>query len=178
MDEQEKNEILRLLAEGDTVLSAAMAGVSDDEASRRPPEGEWSVLECVEHIAVSERALLDCVLSATPADGPQHNPVREAKIFDRALDRSRTVQAPEIVIPAGKLETVSDALANFQTIRAETIACIERFEGNPRSWVTNHPLVRTPVNCYEMFLMIALHAKRHAMQIAQTRTMAVAEPQP
>jgi hypothetical protein len=150
-----------------------MAGISDSEASRRPIEGEWSVLECMEHIVVSERALLACLHSATPADGPQHNPVREAKIMDRGLDRSRVVAAPEIVVPAGTIESVSGAWATFEAARGETIQWIDQFEGDLRSWVTNHPMVRTPVNCYEMFLMIALHSKRHAQQIAGMRLLPV-----
>jgi hypothetical protein len=32
------------------------------------------------------------------------------------------------------------------------------------------------VNCYEMFLLIALHPRRHAQQIALTRALAAAVP--
>ena len=91
--------------------------------------------------------------------------------MDRGLDRSRVVPAPEIVVPAGGIETVSDAWATFEAARAETMQWIDEFEGDLRSWVTNHPMVRTPVNCYEMFLMIALHSKRHAQQIADMRVV-------
>ena len=169
MDELEKKEILRMLAEGDDALHVALEWIGDGEATQRPIEGGWSVLDCVEHVAVTERALLTGVQNATPADGSQHNHVREAKILDRGLDRMRFISAPETVVPAGRLATLDKALTAFEVVRAETIRCVEDFKGDPRSWITPHPLVRTPVNCYEMFLMIALHPKRHAQQIAITR---------
>jgi DinB superfamily len=174
VEELEKNEILRMLTEGDAALRAALSGISNPQATQRPIEGGWSMLDCVEHVAVTERALLDGVRNATPADGSQHNPVREAKILDRALDRARFIAAPDAVVPAGRLATLAEALVAFEAARAETIRCVEGFEGDPRSWITPHPLVRTPVNCYEMFLMIALHPKRHAQQIALTRAVVAA----
>ena len=172
MDDLDRKEILRMLAEGSSDLQAAVAGISELEASRRPSAGGWSVLECLEHLAVTERELLTGAQGASPAAERQYNPVREAKILDRALDRTRFIAAPEIVIPAGNFTSASEALARFESVRAETVRFVEEFEGDPRSWLTAHPMVRGPVNCYEMFLMIALHPKRHSQQITQTRAMA------
>jgi hypothetical protein len=165
LDELDRKEILRLLAEGSCALRLAVGGISEVDASQRPEAGGWSVLDCLEHLAITERELLTGAQSATPAAERQHNPVREAKILDRALDRTRFIAAPEIVIPAGRFNSTSEALARFEGVRAETTRFVESFEGDPRSWLTTHPMVRGPVNCYEMFLMIALHPKRHAQQI-------------
>ncbi|SRR6266567_3050602 len=178
MDEQLRSEILRLLAEGTENLRTSLDGIEEAEAIRKPADGRWSVLDCLEHVAVTERVLLAQVQSATPAEGPQHNPVREAKILDRALDRTRLIPAPEVVIPPGRLQSVTDALAQFEGTRAETIRFVEEFNGDLRTWLTIHPMVRGPVNCYEMLLMMALHPKRHAQQIAQTRAMAAADRHP
>jgi hypothetical protein len=171
----ERKEILRMLDEGASDLRAAVDGVTEREASQRPAAGGWSVLDCLEHLAVTERELLTGAQIAVPAAERQHNPVREAKILDRALDRTRFIAAPEIVIPAGKFKSAGEALAQFESVRAETVRFVEEFAGDPRSWLTTHPMVRGPVNCYEMLLMIALHPKRHARQIAQTRAMTAAD---
>jgi hypothetical protein len=171
LDEQDRKEILRMLAEGARDLRQAVDGVTDVEAAQRPVSGGWSVLDCLEHLAITEQELLRGAQIAVPAAERQYNPVREAKILDRALDRARVIAAPDIVIPAGKFTSASEAFAAFERVRAETVRFVEEFEGDPRSWLTTHPLVRGPVNCYEMFLMIALHPKRHAQQVAQTRAM-------
>lgn len=174
MDGIERTEILRMLAEGRSELRAAVDGVTEAEAAKRPAAGGWSVLDCIEHLAVTERELLTGVQTAVPAAERQHNPVREAKILDRALDRTRFIAAPDVVLPASRFHSVDAALAAFEGARVETVRFVEGFEGDPRSWLTTHPMVRGPVNCYEMFLMIALHPKRHAQQIIQTRAIEAA----
>jgi hypothetical protein len=175
MDDLDRKEILRMLAEGSSALRSAVDGISKLEASWHPETGGWSVQDCLEHLAVTERELLTGAKSASPAAERQHNPVREAKILDRALDRTRFIAAPKIVIPAGRFTSASEALARFESVRAETTRFVESFEDDPRSRLTTHPMVRGPVNCYEMLLMIALHPKRHAQQIAQTRALAAVE---
>jgi len=169
MKDRERTEILHLLTEGADALRASVAGIGESEASRTPGNGQWSVLDCLEHVAVTERALFAGVRKATLADTPQYNPERETKIRNRALDRTRFIAAPEVVAPSGSVQTVGGALAQFEIARAETIRFVEEFEGDPRAWLTTHPLVRSPVNCWEMLLMIALHPKRHAEQIVHIR---------
>jgi hypothetical protein len=170
----ERKEILRMLADGFIDLRAALDRVTEAEALERPAGGGWSVLDCLEHLAITERELLTGAQVAVPATERQHNPVREAKILDRALDRARFIAAPDVVLPASRFHSVDEALAAFESVRAETVRFVEEFEGDPRSWLTTHPMVRGPVNCFEMFLMIALHPKRHAQQILVTRAMAAA----
>jgi|HubBroStandDraft_6_1064221.scaffolds.fasta_scaffold17819_5 hypothetical protein len=45
---------------------------------------------------------------------------------------------------------------------------VDEFSGELRCWLTKHPLITRPVNCYEMLLM-ALHPRRHAHQIVGIR---------
>jgi hypothetical protein len=161
--------MLQMLAEGSEALQASVAGIAESDATRKPSPGHWSVLDCLEHVAITESALFAGIRNATPAGSPQPNPVREAKILDRALDRGRFIAAPDMVIPASRFTTAAHALAAFQSARAETVRWVETFADDPRAWVTTHPMVRGPVNCWEMLLMIALHPKRHAQQIASAR---------
>jgi uncharacterized damage-inducible protein DinB len=175
MEDGERRIMLRLLAEGSDALRSAVDGIDGPEAARKPADFSWSVLDCLEHVAVTESALFAGIRNATPAGAPQHNPEREAKISNRALDRGRFIAAPEIVVPAGRFATAAEALAAFQSARAETVRWVETFQDDPRKWLTTHPMVRTPVNCWEMLLMIALHPTRHALQIATTRAAIAAQ---
>ena len=171
MTDDDRGVVIQLMSEGTSALRASMAGIDDGTAARRPADGRWSVLECLEHVAVTERALLAGVRIARLAELPQNNPEREAKILNRAVDRRRFIAAPEVVIPGGLCRSASEAWNQFESARGETLQLVEKFEGDPRRWLTTHPLVRSPVNCYEMFMMIALHPKRHAMQIVEIRAM-------
>jgi hypothetical protein len=58
MEAQEKEEILTDPRSGRTTLLAVLSDMTEDFAARIPAPGEWSVLECVEHLAVSEDYLL------------------------------------------------------------------------------------------------------------------------
>jgi hypothetical protein len=52
---------------------------------------------------------------------------------------------------------------------------VEGFSDDLRFWLTDHPLIPGPVNCYEILLMMSVHPVRHAEQIAEIRA-ALASP--
>ncbi len=175
MIETEKREILCMLHESSEALRAAVAGIDEADAARRPATDRWSVLECVEHLAITETALFGLVEAATETDTARPNPAREEKILARALDRTRFIAAPEPAIPPGRVPDLQTAVFRFEAARARTVRFVEQFQGDLRAWLTTHPMVRGPVNLYEMLLMIGLHPKRHAEQIRETLAVLAAQ---
>ncbi len=164
MTEEERREMLALLAAGTEVLVRALEGVGD--AGRKPTPDCWSVLEIVEHVARVEEYLLARLLEAVEGE-PLANLVRERRIRERGADRSRRVAAPEGVIPDGRYATVEEALDAYRAARAETVRYVERATGDLRAKITTHPILGQ-VNCYETLLMMAAHPRRHAQQIIET----------
>jgi len=59
MVENEKSLMIEGLDNGRVALLSAIRTVSDNLATRRPAVDKWSILECVEHVAVAEEYLLD-----------------------------------------------------------------------------------------------------------------------
>lgn len=170
MHEDERRQILTMLHEGGEALRVSVADLDEQTARQKPAPDRWSVLECVEHVAITEEALYGLVQQATPAGEPLHNPGREAKLLQLALDRKRTIPAPASVWPDGRARGVDKAMRRFDVARGLTVRWVEEFAGDPRAHLTTHPLIKGPVNCYEMMLMIALHPKRHAEQIREIRS--------
>ena len=165
MTDEERRELLAELAAGTQVLMKALEGVT--EPGRRPAPERWSVLETVEHVARVEEYLLTRLLAATDAD-PMVDPAREHRIRRHAATRSRRVPAPDGVVPDGRYATLDEALAAYQSSRAETVRYVERSAGDLRAKITSHPLLGK-VNCYETLLLMAAHPRRHADQIVETR---------
>lgn len=165
----DKKEIVRMLEEGLVALDRVLRNINDETAQRRPRQDAWSVMECVEHITLTEAALLVRLKEAKPADGPREDRIREARFQELALNRQRRIEAPERVVSQGLCRTVPEALGQFQAQRAETLHFVDGFPGDLHSWLTIHPLITRPVNCYEMLLLMAMHPRRHAQQIAQIR---------
>jgi uncharacterized damage-inducible protein DinB len=173
MPPSEKQSLLESLNNGRDALETALAGVDDALASRKPPSRDpsnqaWSILDCVEHMVLSEQYLLSRLRIAQLSTDPPH-PSREAKIAARAADRARPIEAPSMSQPSGRYPGLHEALAAFDAVRAEILEYVNNLTEDPRSLITDHPLFPGPVTCYETLLMIAAHPARHAKQILEIR---------
>lgn len=101
METVDREQILRLIAESDAALFAAVAGLSDDNARRRPDPERWSVLECVEHAILGDDAMFARV-SANSTPGAPPGESREELILRGMTNRERKFAAPEIAWPTGR----------------------------------------------------------------------------
>ncbi len=169
MIESDRQEILGHMQKGRDALCGALAGVDEGLALRKPCANRWSILECVEHVALTERYLFSRLAQASPADGCHGDAARETRILRRGPDRSQPMASPEVAQPCGQFKTLSEALTAFDLARAQTVQFVEGFAGDPRSFLTDHPLFPGPLNCYEMLLILAVHPARHAKQIEEVR---------
>jgi hypothetical protein len=167
MDAADREQILRLIAESDAALVAAVAGLSDEHARRRPEAERWSVLECVEHVILGDDAMLVRV-SAHSTPGAPPGERREELILRGMTNRERKFAAPELVRPTGRFSSMQDAIEVFRQRRARSVAYVEQYQEDPRNRTTLHPGLG-PISCHEMFLALALHPARHALQIREVR---------
>jgi len=168
MNDQEKQKLLSDLEQGRQALLDSLKDVTEDLAARAPAPGSWSVLECVEHLAVSENYLFDQMMASHLAETPMVNEKREAMIGAVGLDRNRKMQSPDVGMPSGRFSTLGAALNHFQATRERTVQFVNASHEDLRRRITSHPILGT-VNCYEMLLMIAVHPFRHAKQIEEIR---------
>ena len=162
----ERKQILALLEEGRVALPAALAGVTGEAATRIPGPGRWSILGCVEHIAISEDYLFSQIAKATPSQTPAINPEREAKMLARATDRRRRIESPTEGNPTGAFPTLAGALSHFLVSRNRTIEFVRSNTEDLRTKMTWHPILGA-ANNHEMLLSICLHALRHIKQIEE-----------
>ena len=124
------------------------------------------MLECVEHLTVSEEYLLSQLASARHSDATSGDREREPRIISLGVDRSKRISCPDVAQPTGRFTTLREALQHFLASRRLTIQFVEHFDDDLRSNVTSHPLVGS-VNCYEMLLIMAVHPRRHAEQVKE-----------
>src|SRR5215471_3390188 len=167
MTAQEKQVLLSDLESGRKVFLDAVGDVIEEFAMRTPGPGRWSVLECVEHVAVSEDYLFGQIMASSPGE-PLINPEREARIVAVGRDRNKKVQSPDAGKPSGRFSTLAEAVQHFQASRVRTIEFVQACNDDLRCKLTSHPLIGK-VNCYEVLLMIAAHPHRHAEQIEEIK---------
>jgi hypothetical protein len=167
MNPADRKQILRLIAESDAALVGAVAGVSDEDARRRPEPERWSVLECVEHVVLGDDAMFARV-SAHSTPGAPPGERREELILRGMTNRERKFAAPEIARPTGRFSSLPEAIEGFCQRRRRSVAYVEQYQEDPRNRTTVHPGLG-PISCHEMLLALALHPARHALQIREVR---------
>jgi len=169
MNVEERRELLASLERGKQALIDSLTGLSREAAQRVPTPGCWTILEVVEHVAISEDYLFGQIQHATPVDQPIVNALRETMIPIIGADRSRRIECPADGLPAGRFPTLDAALEHFLSSRTRTVEFIESTQDDLRARITTHPILG-PANCYEILLTMAVHPLRHAQQIVETRT--------
>jgi hypothetical protein len=169
MTEQEELGVIDSLEKGPVALLQALSGVTEDLSQRAPGPEKWSILECVEHVALSEDYLFSRILAADRADSPLLDEAREARIVARGVDRSRPAKAPEVACPRGTFATLQDAIEHFLAIRVRTLQFArDHARDDLRCRITSAPPFGA-VNSYEVLLLMAAHLFRHAKQIEEIK---------
>ncbi len=168
MTTDEKQEMLASLEQGRAALLIALEGVSSEMSVQLPGPGKWSILQCVEHLALAEDYLFGQISDAVPSETPLFYPQREAAIRLRGPDRSTRIESPEQAIPCGRFTRLPDALQHFLASRERSIYFVANCLDDLRSRLTSHPLLGK-VNCYETLLLIAAHPLRHIQQIQEIK---------
>ncbi len=165
----DKARLLALLRQSRKLFLDSFADVGNEQSRRRPAEGAWSVLDTVEHLTVAEKAMLRIVTGARrprPADAPN----REEIFLRAAADRSRKLESPDAACPRGRFANLTVAAAEFSEARDALIAFVEQSGEDLRATEVAHPhpLVGK-VSSYEMVIIMAKHAERHALQIEEIK---------
>jgi hypothetical protein len=169
MDVSEKQEILDLLDDGRDAFLLAVADAAEDFARARPGINRWSILECVEHVAVAEEYMLSQINKARYSKVPLINSALEFTIKTKGADRTKPIASPDVGKPHGRWTSVSDGLEHFQVCRTRTIRLVQGCTDDLRHMLTDHAIIVGPVNCHEMLLLMAVHPARHAKQVHEIR---------
>jgi len=163
-------ELVQLREEGGREVADAVSGVNEELAKAKPGPGQWSILECLEHVAITEERGRTR-LETAPKDGaPGIDKEKEARLTEQALDRSVTIQAPEAITPKGRFASLAEALEVFQAQRALTIELVREQSHDLYPRLLRHPLFGE-LNGVEMAVLIAGHGRRHAAQMRAARAV-------
>jgi hypothetical protein len=169
----ERDQARRLLAESRQGFLKALEGLTPAQWAFKPSPERWSIRECAEHIVTAEELVQGQVVARVLA-GPRE-PLRraEVKVTDAFLiaalpDRSYKVQAPEMLLPKGRLATREAAVAAFEACRK---ALGEPLETSLLDWRTRfgpHPFFGT-LDVYQWVLLDSGHTARHTLQIEEVK---------
>ena len=171
--EKERETALGLLARSRQALLDSVQGVSDRQARWKPGLDRWSILEYVEHLAISDDALVALVeraLQTPPQDETEdERRAREKRIRETPVPRGVN-QAPETLRPAGRFTSLEQAVAAFLAARERTVEYARTTQADLRRHFSTHPVLG-PLDAYQWLAGNARHAEHHAEHIREIRSM-------
>jgi uncharacterized damage-inducible protein DinB len=171
----DKEFLVSRLRESREVFLGSFAGVSDEQSRLHPAPNCWCVLDTVEHLTSAEGIMLRLV-TATRRPRSANAPNREQVFLQVIADRSRKMQSPEGGQPRGRFANLAEAAAQFKTTREGVIQFVEQNTEDLRATEVTHPHPAAGnVSTYEMVIIIAKHAERHAKQIEEIRNTLAAQ---
>ncbi len=152
-------------------LIVIVAPLTEAQWRYKPGPDRWSIAEVMEHLAVSEEAILGVVtgpLMSSPADPSRRSEVagKDEAVLKMIPDRSVKFQAPEMLRPTGRFAAPADATAAFEKGRAATIEFVRTTGDDLRDHFYEHPAMRL-LDGYQWILLDAAHSRRHTAQIEE-----------
>jgi uncharacterized damage-inducible protein DinB len=173
MTTEERAKAIKLLKDSQQETLEALEKLSDEQLKFKAAPGKWSILEVAEHIMLAEGLLFGAVERALAS---QPNPEWETKtkgkteFLEKAIvSRERKVQAPESIVPSGKLSR-TELIAKYKEARAKTLKFAEETQLAVKSHTLDHPFpVFSTLNAYQWLIYVPLHNMRHNQQIAEVK---------
>lgn len=153
-------------------LQDAIKNLSEAQLNWKPADSVWSIAECVEHIALSEKNLFDYGQSslkeaANPDKRKELKFSNDQDIIKLVTDRSFRVKTREGFIPSNQFGSAQKSLDVFVERRNGLIDYIKKTDDDLR----NH-FVMTPLgmfDTYQFLIFLSGHTRRHTLQIEEVK---------
>jgi hypothetical protein len=163
LTKQERKQLIQHLKESEKMLKNATKGLSLEQWRFKAAPDKWSVQECVEHLTLAEEVGLEFmgdILKSPPGkvkDG-------DDTFYQTNTDRSKKVQAPDVLRPTGQWPDPKKLLKEFSARRKKTIEFVETTQEDLRGHVFGG------FDGYQAVLAAAAHTERHVAQMREVKT--------
>jgi hypothetical protein len=172
--DRERETALALLTRSRTAVLNAVDGVTDLQAQWKPAPDRWSIIEYIEHLAVSDDGLVALVKRSlnTPAhtETEDERKSREQKLRETKIPKGVN-RAPENLKPAARFDSLAEAVSAFLAARERTIEFAQSTADDLRKHFTPHPVLGQ-MDGYQWLCGNARHAESHAAHVLEIRGMA------
>ncbi|MFD2924999.1 DinB family protein [Halobacillus naozhouensis] len=140
--------------------------ISDDQATVKPGQESWSILEVLEHLYLMEQLVVYQIGKALKEGDEQQV---SDKPVHHTPDRSQKVPAPEAVQPKGEFHTIEDARKGLEKSREATMFLIHNKEEEIlKNRAFPHPIFGD-MNLVQWVEFIGWHELRHLDQMKEVK---------
>lgn len=173
ISQKERDFMEKNLGDTKAIFLNAIKNLRNDQLDFKPSPDQWSIRECVEHLAVAEKGLFEMMKGnlTQPAEPEKYKAI---KITDEVVekmmsDRSNKVKTSEMLEPKGRFKTIEEATKAFLTEREAHIQYVKTTKDDLRAHVTPHPAFKA-LDCYQWLIILYAHTKRHTLQIEEIKS--------
>ena len=153
-------------------LQDAIKNLSAIQLSWKPADSVWSIAECIEHIALSEKNLFDYAQAslketANPDKRKELKFATEQDVIKMVTDRSYRVKTREGFVPTNQFGSAQKSRDAFFERRNSLIDYIKKTDDDLRNHFVTLPF--GTVDTYQFLIFLAGHTKRHTLQIEEVK---------
>jgi len=175
LSDQERRQLLDLIAESQETFLGLLAGVSDEQWDFKSDPDRWSIGECAEHIMRSNESLFASAKEALDSE-PDPNWFEKTKgkteflvrvMPNRNAGGAGGATAPQEVRPTGDVSR-AEIVQRFRALYKEIGALALKSEGPVKSHTKKHSFPAFgDLNAYDWAIYVPLHTIRHSKQMIE-----------
>lgn len=176
----ERDTLSAVLKASMAKLTAAIQGLDSTQLHAKPNAKNWSIAECLEHMALAERQFPAIV--AAEVQKPSQPQLRKRLRFTdedirpRMTSRRWKANSPEIFKPSGQFASATVAYQAIIEQRNATIVYVNSTTNDLRNHFWRHPLTGQ-IDLYQTLLLMSAHMERHTEQIENIKRALAAAAQ-
>ncbi len=147
-----------------------MDGLTEAQWKFKQADDRWSVAQVLEHIILTERALLEMekkTVASAPASIPEASKLKDEFIMKAIASRDQKAQAPAELRPTGGMGAGTSEVQQFKAARDATIDYVRTTKDDLRAHSTESPIGK--VDAVQWLLFIGAHSERHLAQILEVK---------
>ncbi len=146
-----------------------MKGLSAAQLNFKSSPTSWSVIECAEHIAISEGLIWGMVDGGMkpPADPAKRGEVKmsDDAVIKAITDRSNKVKTSEAFVPSNKFGSLDGIMKEFSSKRKSHIDYVNATKDDMRNHYAQTPF--GVMDTYQVVLFMSGHTERHTKQMLE-----------
>lgn len=165
-------------------MALLVSGIDQDQFNRRPPDGGWSMAECVDHLVVTgeqmcprlEEQIDKARTKGRWSNGPFDYGFMGDKFIRLIGDAElppKKLRAPSVFKPrAGRRHDLEETVSRFQRLQDDFIRLVEKANGVDlkRTKVTSAVTRLIRLSLGQWFAGLAAHQRRHLWQAEQAKS--------
>jgi hypothetical protein len=141
-------------------------GLTDAQLKFRAAPDKWSVLDCVEHLAIAEAQYWKDLQDSLKTEATSKKALgTDGDVLWYGIDRTVHQKTGDARVPDGRYKTLAAALNDFKKQRKTMLEYARATQEDLHA----HLMPGEQIDSYQWFVMISSHAQRHILQIREIK---------